>query len=302
MTMVLLAPVFTGNVNAQEELVFQERFINPAGENVDFSSLGWTALIFDPDNADPDNLVDISTLDGQPSAGLAGVTGNIGYETCFCDDDLGHVFLWTGAKTTEYALMYEDVTIDRSQMEITRVNWYVGVNPSGEATFWQSESRFMLKIGGQWYATTDIYLPQSGEENTWEQVQHTFSTEGADWVPVSAEANAPLELGDPLSASLPSGNIEGVGFYLFHPPLDGSAWLDELEIYAEPSEGGEPSQWAGYDIVVTDGLDYINTEGWMGWLDVTTAPWNYSLSLESWIYLEEAAAGNETGAWMYVIK
>ncbi len=58
---------------------------------------------------------------------------------------------------------------------------------------------------------------------------------------------------------------------------------------------GYAAGWLGYP--VSGG--YADTGGWMGWVDVTNAPWIYNESLMGWMYLDESTA-NEMGAWVYL--
>ena len=112
-------------------------------------------------------------------------------------------------------------------------------------------------------------------------------------------------MGDPLEGDLPSGDITGIGFYFYLPPVSPheSIRIDEFEIFAEPSEGGgSDDSWAGYTIVKQGEQDWVDTTGWVGWLDVTASPWIYSLSLDGWVFVEESAAAADAGAWMYVLK
>lgn len=54
--------------------------------------------------------------------------------------------------------------------------------------------------------------------------------------------------------------------------------------------------WAGY-VVTQDG--WANTGGWMGWLNVSDAPWIWSQKLGNWLFLPEQS-GLEFGAWAFV--
>lgn len=225
--------------SAEDELVFKERFINQTGSNADFASIGWSTLLYDPQNADPTKPVDVSTLDGQPHAAVSGVSGNFGFEECFCNDDGGLVFMWTGAKETWYAMTYEGFTLNRSEMEITRVRW---LDRSGHHDVdYEHEFRFMVKIGGSWYVSTTGYDPFPGfigiPEN-WVPVEHTFTTDGSQWQILTADVDQAWNLSDPIGGTLPGGDIEGIGIYAYHPPLDGSLRFDELEIYAAAATAG----------------------------------------------------------------
>jgi hypothetical protein len=61
--------------------------------------------------------------------------------------------------------------------------------------------------------------------------------------------------------------------------------------------GGSDETWGGYPIV--DG--YINMESSLGWLNVGNAPWLYSATLNTWLYMEEPAE-DANGHWVYVLK
>jgi hypothetical protein len=82
--------------------------------------------------------------------------------------------------------------------------------------------------------------------------------------------------------------------------FDGTA-MDTGTIYFENIEGyieggaTEPTLWAGYEV---DALGWINTEGWMGYLNVTAAPWVWSATLAKYLYMPEANV-SESGAWVY---
>lgn len=57
-----------------------------------------------------------------------------------------------------------------------------------------------------------------------------------------------------------------------------------------------PATWAGYTIVEGGAID---TTPLMGWLNISSAPWLYSYTLNKWIYGDESAFG-AGGAWVYV--
>jgi hypothetical protein len=61
-------------------------------------------------------------------------------------------------------------------------------------------------------------------------------------------------------------------------------------------EGGPT--WAGYTI---DENGWVNTGDWLGWVFVNNAPYNYILSLDSWMFMSEEAVGT-TGAWAYIFS
>jgi hypothetical protein len=53
--------------------------------------------------------------------------------------------------------------------------------------------------------------------------------------------------------------------------------------------------WAGFPVVAGQ---FVDTAGWLGWLNILAAPYIYSESLSQWLYLEEAQV-NEAGTWAY---
>lgn len=55
--------------------------------------------------------------------------------------------------------------------------------------------------------------------------------------------------------------------------------------------------WAGYP-VENDGTS-VNTDTFIGWIDIAQAPWVYSYSLGKFIYLPESAV-SDSGAWVFV--
>jgi len=304
-SVILMTSFFSVPSSAQEEeIVFQERFVNETGSRTWMADYGWTALLYDPEFADKNNLVDVSADENvvlDVHAHLMGVAVSIGHETCFCDEDLGWVEYWNTPRFT-WTVMTTPFALDRSQMEITRVTW---ADQSGYASApFDHEVRLVIQIDGQLYATAVTYDPhEDGHGNTWALVEHAFTTEGSDWLYLSAEAGSPLNLGDPVEGRLPDGNVEAVGLYMVHPDSSPheSVRVDDITVYATAVENEDP-QWAGYAIAEQNGRHYVDTSGWMGWLDVTDSPWNFSLSLDSWLYMEESSASDENGAWIYLIK
>ena len=84
----------------------------------------------------------------------------------------------------------------------------------------------------------------------------------------------------------PFGNSECVGL---------EAYIDNIKI----TQGVDPSStWAGFDITEDD---WVDTGAWMGWLNVRHAPWLYSSSLASWLYLPESQVTG-SGAWAFFTK
>lgn len=74
----------------------------------------------------------------------------------------------------------------------------------------------------------------------------------------------------------------------------GSIYFENLEGYIE-GEGG--TTWAGYDV---DENGWANTGDWMGWVNVTYAPWVSVVNIDNYIYVEESGV-TDSGAWMYIL-
>ena len=61
---------------------------------------------------------------------------------------------------------------------------------------------------------------------------------------------------------------------------------------------GGDSTWAGYPV---DSAGWVDTAGWLGFVNIGLAPWHYAFNLDTFIYIpSEPAAG--AGFWAYVIK
>jgi hypothetical protein len=73
------------------------------------------------------------------------------------------------------------------------------------------------------------------------------------------------------------------------------AYIDNIKI----TQGVDPSStWAGYDI---DQNGWADTGSWLGWVYVQMAPWVYSDSLGSWIYMQEPNP-TDPGVWGFVTR
>lgn len=74
-------------------------------------------------------------------------------------------------------------------------------------------------------------------------------------------------------------------------------YAQEEAFYLEVA-GAAPTTWAGYEF---DELGNLNTEAWLGWLNITYSPWVYVYDLSSYVYLpeEDVLSG---GSWVYFPK
>ena len=76
----------------------------------------------------------------------------------------------------------------------------------------------------------------------------------------------------------------------------GTARLMQTEWFPEAVDDG--STWAGFDVVQDR---HVDTAQWMGILDVSLAPFIYSLDLDSWMYVEENWV-EANGSWTYIYR
>jgi hypothetical protein len=57
-----------------------------------------------------------------------------------------------------------------------------------------------------------------------------------------------------------------------------------------------PTTWGGFDIV---GSGDVDTGGFLGWINVTFAPYVWNYSIEGWLFMDEPPA-DAIGSWMYI--
>lgn len=77
----------------------------------------------------------------------------------------------------------------------------------------------------------------------------------------------------------------------------GEIYFENIEGYIETETGSIFGSWAGYEIVNDQGD--VDTGTWMGFVNVSAAPYIYSYALGKYIYIDEASV-LEGGAWVYV--
>lgn len=82
----------------------------------------------------------------------------------------------------------------------------------------------------------------------------------------------------------------------------GTARLMQTDWFPEAvqsdGQGTVTGSWAGYDVW---DFRYVDTAGWIGWIEVTNAPFVYSLDANIWMYLPESGV-EPVGSWMYLLK
>jgi hypothetical protein len=77
----------------------------------------------------------------------------------------------------------------------------------------------------------------------------------------------------------------------------GAAALCGVQIVST-SEDEVASDWAGYPV---DENGWANTEGWLGWVNVTNAPWIQILNIDNYGWIPEEGV-TDSGAWVYVLN
>lgn len=67
-----------------------------------------------------------------------------------------------------------------------------------------------------------------------------------------------------------------------------------------PTEAFDPDWlWGRYEYVDVGPTRYVDTGSWLGWMDVTLAPWVWHLGTNSWLYMTEPMAAANSG-WFYI--
>lgn len=59
------------------------------------------------------------------------------------------------------------------------------------------------------------------------------------------------------------------------------------------------ARWLDWFLVPADGLIYVDTGDWLGWLEISGNPWFWNLSVSEWMYIQHESAESQTG-WVYV--
>ena len=72
----------------------------------------------------------------------------------------------------------------------------------------------------------------------------------------------------------------------------------EMAEYYSASQG---DSWLGYPVTEANGQRWADTTGFMGWLEITAAPYVYSQSLGGWAYIVETT-DLQSGSWVYLFN
>ena len=81
------------------------------------------------------------------------------------------------------------------------------------------------------------------------------------------------------------------------PSVGEPFYLDDF-YFADGVNLTNPLCYGGYSV---DGSRDVDSDDWLGWINVAKAPYIWSYSLNNWIYMEEPAA-DAPGGWAYVFK
>jgi hypothetical protein len=287
-----------GQLSAQETLAYNQRFVNTTGSNAPWSTLdGWKGYTTDLQDNDPDNVLvrvaagEDTTQDGIPSTpGSIGgnVSGGVGTEISFDDNDFGYLWLYRFDPGDLSCIVFNDtVPIDRDEQEITRITFAMRDRSNA-----QHSGHVAVKVGGQWYVNELLFVTELTDTIQYNMREFTWTTQGWKKV-IFDETNFQEELAissDP-AMDLPSGDLEGFGFY-YNVTGGGvsSAVLDEYSVYVAPATS---NGWYGYSV---DEQGWADTETWLGWVNVTSDPYIWTLDLSKYIYV-----GDDSG-WAYVPK
>ena len=112
---------------------------------------------------------------------------------------------------------------------------------------------------------------------------------------------APEDVVSNILIALSRGNSVGGEKGIDPTYFDNIAYNLGGESLSSPSFGGGTGggeTWAGYPV---DAGGNADTGAWMGWINVTNAPWVYSYDLEQYVYLDEAYVEGG-GSWMYILN
>jgi hypothetical protein len=92
-----------------------------------------------------------------------------------------------------------------------------------------STERVVVQIGGQWYATTNIFRDNGGN-SVWFSNHFAFTRAATSWQTLDTNT---LTLGATLTEPLPAGNIEAVGLYGV-VPVTGKIRMDQFSVNGTP--------------------------------------------------------------------
>lgn len=88
-------------------------------------------------------------------------------------------------------------------------------------------------------------------------------------------------------------------YYRIGDPIVGDPRTgEEITVSWKSGElGGDTAMWGPFEIL--DAAGNVNTDNWMGWINVAGDPYVWSYAFESWCYINKDAIGN-SGGWVFV--
>ncbi|MEX0331897.1 MAG: hypothetical protein AB3N64_10780 [Puniceicoccaceae bacterium] len=183
---------------------------------------------------------------------------------------------------------------------------YIVRADSGELVFldadaveWSGDESIPLSLGYTWdteYDDVAVIEAASAQKGA-----ITSNTAIVDWSNVDDGAEPPAYLpGVRLNCSaLTSGTSFASSYdFTFDEANLGKnrGSLTGVAIAEVAGSGG--NTWKGYPV---GDAGYVDTGGWLGWVNVIEDPWIYSVPFASWMYISTEQSG-EGGAWVYVLR
>ena len=231
------------------ETIFSENFTNtlPSG-NMYLSDFGWSGYQGATAATLPTSLAYIPQNLGNPNTAK-------GY-LIFAGGTFAAVKTFSGRDVAGYAF-----------------KWSMG-NTHTTATV-----RLLVKVGSNWYASSEVFNNTSAYTATTFATTTTgdvlrslgFSTAAANWRSFTLTPGSAMSLGAVLSSDLPSSEITGIGFYVIAPVSSGVR-LDSLAVTADG-----PLFPENFTNTLPTGIMYLPDFGWSGYQNANAATPSTSL-------------------------
>lgn len=219
----------TPPLSAQETVVYEQRFVNLTGANAESSTVGWS--LYGSSNplgtsTNADGTLTITATSGTQG----GVSGGIGGERSFDDQDKGFIYMYDGNAANLLAVSNQSV--DRESQAITKIEFVMRDHSNG----FSYTAQVAVQVAGQWYVNEELFTVANPPPATTAYTARTFAWKTTGWRKLVFDpANvATLAIGADPAADLPAGNLANFGFFLVHPATGGSVVLDEVAVWAAP--------------------------------------------------------------------
>lgn len=243
---IILCGIAAGGIlaaagRAKADIVYYQNFSATAGMTP-LSSVNWNACYgnstTDATEAQPGStgVPANAMISGGPSGPSASPNVNATYATSSNTD--GFVPLLSANGTEQLVLYTSEYTVDPSQGAPT-FSWYQASAYSGDS------QRLVIKVGGQWYASTSVVTPPAGATTGMQFSQDaalsstTYTTNASAWQTLNFSTSEPLTLGPTLSAPLPAGDITAFGVYATIADNGGTSVTNE-KTYVDSYEVSTP--------------------------------------------------------------